>query len=286
MIVNRYKGIKKYFLNDTIGRRMVYCIVKPFQKMLVNRKINNEVLFSEVEIETINRCNGVCPFCPINRNEDTREFAKMEEKLFKKIIDELGAINYSGRLALFSNNEPFIDERIIDFAKYAREKCSKAYIHLYTNGKLLTEEKLCSIINYLDCLVIDNYNDALELNPASIMALEFIKKNPKLDKKIEIHLRKLNEVLYTRGGQSPNNQKQKVLKMPCLRIVNQLIIRPTGAISLCCNDALGKYTLGDCNKQSLVEIWKSEIHKNLEKKIASGRENVELCKYCDSFSFK
>ena len=65
-------------------------------------------MFSSVEIEVINRCNGICPFCPVNRNKDPRKLKKMDEKLFKKIMDELGEIHYSGRLALHSNNEPFL----------------------------------------------------------------------------------------------------------------------------------------------------------------------------------
>ena len=27
-------------------------------------------LFNHIEIETINRCNGICSFCPVNRNSD------------------------------------------------------------------------------------------------------------------------------------------------------------------------------------------------------------------------
>ena len=65
----------------------------------------------------------------------------MSEELFKKIISELSHINYSGYLSLFSNNEPFLDERIINFAKYARENLKNAELSIWTNGTLLTFEK-------------------------------------------------------------------------------------------------------------------------------------------------
>ena len=44
-------------------------------------------LFESIEIETINRCNGTCSFCPINRNDDTRILHKMSDELFYNIIE-------------------------------------------------------------------------------------------------------------------------------------------------------------------------------------------------------
>ena len=265
-------------------RNVAYALMKPGIIKKAKKKLADKTLFDSVEIETINRCNGECPFCPINHKADTREFAKMDDDLFKKIIDELSDMDYDGNLALFSNNEPFVDVRIIEFAKYAREKCPKAFIYIYTNGTLLTREKILDIMPYLDEMVIDNYNDDLKLNPTSVIANDLCKEFPELDSKITIHLRKLNEVLYTRGGQAPNNQKKKEFKMPCIMPFGQLIIRPTGKISLCCNDALGKYTLGDCTTQSLREIWNSETYVNIRKKLLKGRSEMELCRYCDTFS--
>ena len=50
----------------------------------------------------------------------------MSEELFRKIIDDLAGMHYTNRIALYSNNEPFLDERIIDFHKYANEKLPHA----------------------------------------------------------------------------------------------------------------------------------------------------------------
>jgi MoaA/NifB/PqqE/SkfB family radical SAM enzyme len=83
----------------------------------------NGILFSAIEIETINRCNGKCTFCPANSHMDTRPFAKMDEALFKKIINDVGELNYSGFLGLQSNNEPFMDKNIIERIAYARQRC-------------------------------------------------------------------------------------------------------------------------------------------------------------------
>lgn len=241
-------------------------------------------LFSSIEIEVINRCNGECPFCPANKYSDPRKMKKMDTALFRKIIDELGALGYSGRLALHSNNEPFLDDRIVEFAKYAREHVPNAYIYMFTNGTLVTLEKFNEIIPCLDKMVIDNYDDELKLHQNAQMIHEICRKNPRIDKKVEIHVRKVHEVLNTRGGQSPNNQKKKTISMSCILPYKQMIVRPDGRTSLCCNDPYGKNTLADLNRMTLKEAWYSERYEKVRKALRNGRRRVNLCRYCDTLA--
>ncbi len=241
-----------------------------------------EPLFSSIELEVINRCNGECPFCPVNKHDDPRSLKRMDEKLFVKIIDELSKLNYRGRLALHSNNEPFLDTRIIDFAKYAREKLPKAFIYMYTNGTLLSMDKFMEIIPCLNRLVIDNYNDELKLHDNVEYIHQYCKENKKLDRIVEIHVRKIHEILKTRGGQSPNNGKKKTLNMSCILPFKQLVIRPDGKTSLCCNDPYGKYTMADLNKMTLQEAWYSERYVRLRRELRKGRKGIRLCRYCDT----
>lgn len=130
---------------------------------MVESFYNRNILFDHVEIETINRCNGTCDFCPVSKQRDIRKFQIMSKDLFEKIIGQLSDIKYSGKLALFSNNEPFLDPDIIKRHKYAREKLPEARMHLFTNGTLLNLHSFVEIIEYLDELVIDNYHQDLKL---------------------------------------------------------------------------------------------------------------------------
>ena len=103
-----------------------------YRLLYANREIKkwsvkNTHIFTYIEIETLNRCNGKCSFCPINATAPQRQYAKMDEQVFKKIIDELSEMGFDRKVALFSNNEPFLDERIIDFAKYASFDYGKIY---------------------------------------------------------------------------------------------------------------------------------------------------------------
>lgn len=109
-------NISSNTIDDLISNRKYFAQIT--QEFLKTISLERIPLFSSIEIETMNRCNGKCTFCPVNHDIDPRKFSRMSEPLFQKIIDELKTLNYSGRLALYSNNEPFLDVRIEDFARY------------------------------------------------------------------------------------------------------------------------------------------------------------------------
>ena len=252
----------------------------------VKQLYKNLKMFNHIEIETINRCNGVCDFCPVNVNKDKRKFSLMEENLFYKIISELEDLEYSGKLALFSNNEPFLDKRIIEFHRYARMHLPNARMHLCTNGTKLSLDEFIEIMKYLDELIIDNYNQQLKVISPVKKIVEYCNEHSELKNKVTVVLRKPYEVLTSRGGDAPNVHKmEKYPEASCMLPFKQIIVRPSGMISLCCNDALGKVTLGDLNKDNIKDIWFGEKFKEIRGKLLLGRKNIERCRYCDTVFF-
>ncbi len=91
-----------------------------------------------VNLETINRCNGECAFCTANKYAEKRPYKRMEDDLFKSIIDQLADWGFKGHLTLYGNNEPWLDTRIVEMHKYCREKLPDSFIFMSTNGLLLT----------------------------------------------------------------------------------------------------------------------------------------------------
>lgn len=256
------------------------------QSVYVRMLARTKPLFNHVEIETYNRCNGSCDFCPVSKLRDKRPEIFMRETLFYNIIDQLHDMDYSGRLSLFSNNEPFLDERIISFQAYARKKLPHARMQLLTNGTLLSLEKFQSIIEYLDDLVIDNYNEKLELNKTSAVIKGYCENHRELIKKVTIVIRNPREILTSRGGDAPNRSNmQSYPDAACCLPFRQLIIRPDGNISLCCNDPLGSITMGDLTKASIMEVWNSNALHEFRCKLIEGRKNIDHCKFCDTFYF-
>lgn len=295
MLIN-YENIVKYYIKGHIPSLFnLYSDHKKNKyktrvtKIIAEReafyKLNGSYpLFGNIEIETHNRCNNTCSFCPVNRNDDTREYKKMSIELFTTIVKQLQQLDYRGVVGLYSNNEPLLDERLEELARIAKQHLPSATIQIYTNGTLLTLDRFQDLMQYLDHMYIDNYNDTLKLITPVQKVHDYCVKNKVYLNKVRIRLRKLHDVLSTRGGQAPNRKDEQIepLDISCLLPFRQMIVRPDGKVSFCCNDALGKHTLGDLAIQSIEEVWNGEIYKTIRKNIIQGRSLLPLCKGCDS----
>ena len=266
---------------DNVGRDSVCNFAKNFLKA------ETVPDFCTIEIETQNRCNNDCPFCPVNRHNDTRKPKVMGEDIFYTLIEQLRAMNYHGTISLFSNNEPLLDGRILNFIAYARKTLPNARHALYTNGLLLDKEKFSSLVANLDLLIIDNYNDNFEFNPPIKKVLDETPQPYDFKCDVQISLRKKNQKLDTRAGSAPNriNEENKFRpQSPCILPFTQMIVRPDGTIAKCCNDPLTKITLGDLRRQTLREIWRGKAYQELRKEMYfNGRQNISGCEFCDIF---
>jgi radical SAM protein with 4Fe4S-binding SPASM domain len=248
-------------------------------------------LFDSIEIETINRCNSRCSFCPANVDADPRPLARMSDELFRKIIDDLAALRFHDHILFHSNNEPFLDKKLVPRIAYARQKCPHALLGIYTNGTPLNPALLIRALDAgLDEIVIDNYSDDLELHANVHACIAELEKpeHAQHRHKVEVRIRPLTEVLSNRGGSAPNKSTstfhdyRRYLDVGCPIPFRQMVVRPTGEVSLCCNDALGEVTLGDLRRQSVAEVWNSEAFRKLRAELLrAGRRNLKLCNACD-----
>ena len=151
-----------------------------FDKEFQNGNVLNPCL---VSIETVNRCNSTCSFCPANRTSESRPYQKMTEELFKKIIADLEEMEYTGYLNLYVNNEPFIDTRIEDWYSYAKSRLPKAHMLLYTNGTLLTIRRFKKVIPVIEKCIINNYSETLQIHDNLKKLQKFVLKHKEYQNK-------------------------------------------------------------------------------------------------------
>lgn len=284
LIFNQYESISEAKTEHewNSSERIKYMRQAVFDE--VEGLYKEQPLFDSIEIETINRCNGRCSFCPVNCMVDPREKKIMSWELFEHIVCQLEEIHYSGRFTTYSNNEPLLDDRIVDFNRYARKHLPDAKMHMFTNGTLMTMDKFIVLTDILDELIIDNYHQELKLIKPCEQIKEYCISHPELKKKVTISLRKPQEILTSRGGTAPNRKELiEYGKDRCTLPFKQMIIRPDGKVSLCCNDALGRFTLGDAGKERLLDIWYGSKFQTVRKCLYKGRENWGNCKQCDTF---
>ncbi len=237
-----------------------------------------------VNIETINRCNSTCAFCTANVHAEKRPLRKIEDDLYYSIIDQLADWGYKGHLTLYGNNEPWLDTRIVEFHKYAREKLPDSFIFMSTNGLMLTLEQVKTIAPYINQLIINNYDTEYKLHKNIQEIYDYITANPSefenLD--IQIQMRYLKEVLTNRAGSAPNKQAtEKVIKETCLLPFTDMWIMPNGKVGLCCCDNFEVTDFADLHNVSVKEAWEGEALMKVRRMIADGRQNYKFCQHCD-----
>lgn len=291
--IKKYRDAFRNYLVDKYTKPNIYTPDIPYGYSLDidthNEKVINLYKIRRIEhvlIETINRCNGKCSFCPVSVGNEKREYKKMSSELFNKIIDDLVEIKYKGNVGIFFTNEPFLDDRITEFAKIAKSKLPEAFIHVLTNGSVLSLEKYKEAYKYLDLILINNYSKDNKLKDTNKAIYEFCLKNPEYKEKTIIQMREEEQILSSRAGNAPNRQDNlKTVPYLCHVPAVQFAIRPDGKVSLCCCDTYGEMTMGDLTKNSINEIWNSDTYKKLNKLMIKGRNKIKICKYCDFIDY-
>ena len=208
----------------------------------------------------------------------------MVDELFYSIIEQLADWGYKGHLTMYGNTEPWLDTRIVEFHKYAREKLPEAFIFMSTNGLLLDVDKVKAVMPYVNQLIINNYCLDMKLHDNVQVIYKYIKEHPEEFKDVDIliQMRYLKEVLTNRAGSAPNKQATgKVIKETCLMPYTDMWIMPNGKLGICCCDNFEVTDLADLHETPLKDGWNSKKYQSLREAIRTGRQNYPFCKHCD-----
>ena len=100
---------------------------------------------NSVEIGTHNYCNRTCTFCPLSLDSVNRRNFKntifMKDEMYESIMQQLGSINFDGRLDFSRYHEPTSHKKyILEKIKIARSYLPNADISLNTNSDYMTKE--------------------------------------------------------------------------------------------------------------------------------------------------
>lgn len=253
-----------------------------------------------LQVETTNRCNAQCLFCPHCKLEQKGD---MDQELYEKILDEASHLPNLILFQPFLNGEPFLDERFMERLRLARTKLPKVEIEIYTNGSLLTTE----VIHQLG--EIDNIHFSISLNGLKpetrkrVMGLDdywFVVQALKLMENLGIKYR-ATMVAYPEinreeiidfiesGGTAIQYQSWAGIQYPyerrrwtnCVRALCQMTVLYTGDVCLCCFDPFGEVNFGNLNVESMEAIWNSNQHKEYQMKHKQGRgHEMPKCRSC------
>ena len=89
---------------------------------------------------------------------------------------------------------------------------------------------------------------------------------------------------HTWGNQLGNETKmwiEKYADIPCTSPFSSLTLHSNGKVPMCAVDYNNKILIGDFTKQTIAEIWKSDLFMKIrEKHLNSKRNDISMCQGC------
>lgn len=277
------------------------------------RKIGNLEYPFLVAVETTNRCNAKCVFCP--NNAMARDRAVMSDELFDKVIEDCREFPLEA-IEPFLNGEPFVDPKIIQRIEKIRSRLPSTKVRLYSNGNALIPRKIDELIGLgIDSLYISlNTLDPIKYQQVVGLDLDRTLDNLKyladpvrksrVARKITVRLTRMPDTtleeqdrflefcqelkvrpfivgLFNYKGDIPSNLP--VPLHPCEHIA-RVDVLSNGVVTLCCMDHEGEYAWGDAREQSIIEIYNGPRASSYRKLHIEGkRSSIPPCDKCNMF---
>ncbi len=110
--------------------------------------------FTRAQIQTHSYCNAMCIMCPYRYTSKTLSQGKMGWELFCKVIDDLVGFPSLKLISLMLQNEPLLNENILEEIKYVKMARPDIEISISTNGFYLTSKLTKQLVDAgLDSLI-------------------------------------------------------------------------------------------------------------------------------------
>ncbi|CAG0938124.1 S-adenosyl-L-methionine-dependent 2-deoxy-scyllo-inosamine dehydrogenase [Candidatus Brocadiaceae bacterium] len=261
-------------------------------------------LFTNIQIQTINQCNRKCEFCP--NSSLTLPFGQMQMEYFEKIVDNLGRLNFEGRISPDLNAEPLLERRLTDLIRLIRYCCPQSYIMINSNGDYLDDEILVALfVAGLNCITVNCYDSkkqfAKRIESIRDWKRKFsgfdIQTGIPTDQEYELHppdyhfvvVRDCSDYsinsdfLTSRAGnvRGKSIKKQLPLNRSCSRPFNQMYINYQGNAILCSEDWRSESMLGNLAGMSLEEIWGNMEYQRYRNHLIQDDRALPICARCD-----
>lgn len=271
-----------------------------------------------IQIQTDSRCNADCVFCGWHDTKSLQPQGKMDEALFRKIVDECGR-HWIGRISPYLMNEPLLDPNMPDKIAYInRRKKFLTKTKINSNGAMLdqgmseglvdaglrhlwisvqgySEEtykqsmglSLTRVLGNIDTFLAVRTRKGKVLPKLTVTTLDTSIVHDELeyarkywsDRDVNFKIHRVDN----RSGKdmSPLGTDKPRLRRNCDLFLKQAYVIYTGEVILCCHDWRRSVVLGDLRTQSLHEIWNAPKFLELIRQYQAGDfRNLKICATC------
>ena len=267
-------------------------------------------MFTRIQIQTVSWCNRSCAFCPSGKFPVAKTFMPLD--VYHRVIDQLGALQFRGRISPYLMNESLLDKRLPELIAYARRQCPESWIAINTNGDALSEALAERLFDAgLNCMDVNAYDDAPQHQGHLALAERLVARRPEirlssgyLDANFNaadlprsarlLHCRDMSDWerrfndkldvtdLINRSGNVPGAaQLAEPLALGCDRPFQQMYVNHRGEAVLCCNDWRFEVVMGDTAEASLLDIWNNDKYRTYRDHLQRRDRHLPLCATCD-----
>jgi radical SAM protein with 4Fe4S-binding SPASM domain len=266
-----------------------------------------------VSVETTNRCNATCTFCP--NNVLSRDRQTMSDELFEKIIEDCREFPLPA-IEPFLQGEPFLDPQILPRLEYIRRRLPATRLRLYTNGYAMTPKKIDAFLDLgIDHLFVsvntldsDKYQRVmglrLERTLENLAYLTEPHRRARIARRISFRMTRLPDTTLEEQRRFRQYCRERGVRSFIVALFNykgdigssypvprygcghvtRVDILADGRVTLCCMDHDGKYSWGDVNEHSVLEVYRSAVAQRYQLMHKSGRRGeIEPCSTCNYF---
>jgi hypothetical protein len=204
------------------------------------------------------------------------------------LLDQAQALGFTGLVSFFFFSEPMLDRRNIAFARAARDRGLRPYLH--TNGDVLRVNDVLAeaVQDAYEFVVVGLYDyetsEALDADRAWWGA-----RLPRADLRFSYVRPVAVPEVPTIGiprALVPTDGRVGIPDLtyangPCSRPLLRMLIRYDGAMCNCCEDLHAQFGLGSVYETSLADLWFSERHVEIARDLLAGeRTRYALCATC------
>ena len=235
-------------------------------------------VFTELAIETTAYCNRHCPACPVS--DAPRGKGVMDDVLFSKLLTELAALRYSGRISLHFFNEPLLDKEIVTKVHRIAQAVPRASIEIFSNGDFLTPELAKRLFDAgLSFMLVTAYNERA-MKRLLAMRPQFSARTRR-----RIVMRRGEVLLNNRAGSLADLAIIEPLKADCFQPSYHMNINYKGEVVICSSDYYAASLMGNIAEHSLLEIWRGPLFEKARQILRQRKRHRLLsCQGCNVVS--
>lgn len=234
-------------------------------------------------IEITSHCNRRCFYCP--QSVSPKPVREIEMSVYMRWIERLKELKWKGVVFFHFYNEPLLCKNLEKYVSIAKSELPGCMFNITSNGDLLTEERLISLVNagVFKFTITHHppYKEAWENRMAGLKA--------KYPSRIHYHSLKGRE-LSNRGGKveaniannsySITSSAKTLSEKGCFTTSTGHTTSIDGDYIWCCCDYDKRNCMGNVNSTSILDSWNSKPWKSLRKNVQNGKPRLDVCKAC------